>query len=123
MMLPCRRLIQGGRRKGERARTMYLVLQFRSAPLEQWHSYATAPVIEMPGYGIDAAHRKLKETRDRYLGLGVLSPETETRIIRCVEPGDEGQDSEISSAIVTASALLIIGGAIAVWAGIVTHAI
>jgi len=92
-----------------------LHLQCR-APGGAWDTLATAPVIDRPGMGIDAAHAKLKATRERYKGLGVLDPGADYRIIRAEEP-------EVAGALVTAVALAMIGAAIALYAGIAAHVI
>ena len=101
---------------------MYLVLQCKVPGDTAWDELCQTPVIELPTHGIDAARRKLQNTRDRYKGLGILHPEAEYRIIRVGEPTDDAE-TPIASAIMTLAALALVGGAFAVWAGVAAHLI
>ena len=59
---------------------IHLELQYR-ADGGRWNSYSIAPVIDLPGYGVNAAYRKLKETSERYSSFGIIKPSAECRIV------------------------------------------
>jgi hypothetical protein len=103
---------------------MHLVLMCRAPGETAWSELSSAPVIELPGYGIDAAWRKLVATRERYGRLDVIHPDAEFRIVSAgYRDGDGRPEPEIASGAVTAAALAIVGAAAAIWLGIATHAI